>query len=332
MAEILLYGPIYDSSASQFIRDIDAVADGELSIRINSDGGSPESGWGMVAKMAEFDGNIDVTVDGRAHSMAAMVVAYAKGQVTAYDVSEFLIHRAAYPRWVENDPELFTEPLKQNLKRVNDSLRKGLESKIDVEAFEKETKVTLDDVFSMDGRLDVFLTAKQAKKIGLVSKVKSLTAEKAASINAMYLKAASGGRVDPIKPQTPKTMTLEELKTTHPEAYAQAVALGKKAGLEEGASQERDRVSAWLKFNHLDAEKVAEGINSGKKLSESETALADFHLASLAATQQTGLEKEAQGGDPVEGDPVKVKPEAKTEVEKTAALIEKELGITLKPE
>lgn len=51
-----------------------------------------------------------------------------------------------------------------------------------------------------------------------------------------------------ISNQEGKPMTLEELKTKHPEIYAQIMALGETAGLEKGVTQERERVKGLLEM------------------------------------------------------------------------------------
>lgn len=55
-------------------------------------------------------------------------------------------------------------------------------------------------------------------------------------------------------------MTLAEFKANHPEVYAQAA--------NEGATQERDRVGAWMAYADVDLEAVTAGINEGKPLAQ----------------------------------------------------------------
>jgi len=157
-------------------------AEGDITVRLNTGGGEPDYGFGMVAKFKEYTGKKTVKIDGKAYSMGAYIAMYAD-DVEALDVSNLMIHRAAYPTWFE-ESEYFTDGLRQNLVDTNKSLEAALRGKIDVEEFEKLKDVKVKDIFSMDDRIDVFLTAKEAKKIGLVSKIIKITPSKAAEINS----------------------------------------------------------------------------------------------------------------------------------------------------
>jgi ATP-dependent Clp protease, protease subunit len=269
--EILLYTSIHEWSSADFIKAVDEVGKSEdIVVRVNTNGGSPEYGFGMIAKLQEHEGDITIKVDGKAYSMGLFMLAYAD-KVEALDVSEFMIHRASYPEWFETS-SYFTDDKKANLKRINASLRKAVENKIDVELFEKVAGITMDDLFAETSRTDIFLTAQQAKRIGLIDKINKITPQKAAEINdATASIAAKYGSIEPIvveapnpveKPKTNKKMTIEELKEKHPAVYASVFNSGKEAGV----SAERDRVGAWMTYVDVDAKVVGEGINEGKEL------------------------------------------------------------------
>jgi ATP-dependent protease ClpP protease subunit len=228
--EVLIYGSIEQWSVADFIKQIDE-SEGDLVIRVNSKGGSPEYGFGLVAKLKEYEGRKTIKVDGTAFSFGAFLLAYAD-EVEALDVAEFMIHRAAYPAWFEQSAEYFTDELKGNLARVNKSLRTAFENKIDVDAFAKLKGVTMDELFSMDSRKDVFLSAKEAKKIGLINKITTITPEKKAEIDSIFVDIAAkyngAPTPTPIIPTENKTqkietkMTIEDLKSQHPSVYASA--------------------------------------------------------------------------------------------------------------
>jgi len=283
MKTILIYGSIDAYKAREFNTALSAISDEseEVLLRINSPGGSPEYGWGMISMFKDLKNPKRILVDGQAHSMGAYFLAYAN-DVESLDVSEFLIHRAAYPEWIESDSEMFDEAMRGNLIRVNKSLEAALRSKIDVAKFEAMKQVRIKDIFSLDSRIDVFLTAAEAKQIGLISKVTKLTAEMAADItmfakaaqseNKIYIpKAAEQAPEKPLNPN-PKHMTQAELKAAHPELFA--------AIQSEAVAQERDRVGAWMAFNDVDPVAVAKGITDGASMSQ--TVMAELSRKSVA--------------------------------------------------
>lgn len=308
--EILIYGSIESYSSADFIKQMnDVSADGDLVIRINTPGGSPEYGFGMVAKFKEHQGNKIVKVDGKAFSMGTFFLVYAD-KVEALDVSEFLIHRAAYPEWFENS-ELFTEELKGNLDRLNTSLLNALKNKIDVKKFEELKGVKMKDIFSMYSRKNVFLNAKEAKAIGLIDNIVKITPAKAAEINSYNISIAakysesSNIEVKPSensKPTKPIKMNKEELKANHPDLY--------KEIKEEGVKAERDRAGAWMTYNDVDSKAVAEGIESGEPISQKQ--MAEFSRKLVSADALAKIEEGSQGA--VDTD----KPKTETEEEKTA--------------
>ncbi|MCK4522212.1 MAG: ATP-dependent Clp protease proteolytic subunit, partial [Nanoarchaeota archaeon] len=148
MEEVLLYGQIYSESSIDFITAINAVEGDNLIVRLNTPGGDVNHGWGMVAKFMEFPGSKVVKVDGSAFSMGFNFCLYADS-VEALDVSQFMVHRAAYSQWYEEN--YMTEQQKENLISVNANLEKALRNKIDVAKFEEIKGVKIKDIFSMEG-------------------------------------------------------------------------------------------------------------------------------------------------------------------------------------
>jgi ATP-dependent protease ClpP protease subunit len=286
--EVLLYGEMYSYSARDFIRSVEEAKGSDLSVRVNSMGGDVDYGYGMIAKFKEFEGKKSVKVDGSAASMAAFFTLYAD-DVEALDVSTFTFHRAAYPEWIERDAKQMDGYREQVLTKANADLRAALESKVDAAEWERVTGVTIDEMFSRDSRIDVLLTAKQAKQLGIVSKINALTPQKSAEIEARLLalgesvtglRLAAKNEPKPNKPN-PKAMTIETLKAEHPEVYAAAV--------NAGVTQERDRVGAWAVFADVDVKAVTEGIKSGASITA--TATAEFSRKAFAAGQVAALEE-----------------------------------------
>ena len=54
--EILLYSSIYSFSAESFIKEMEAASGNDVVLRINTPGGDPQAGFGMIAKFAEHKG------------------------------------------------------------------------------------------------------------------------------------------------------------------------------------------------------------------------------------------------------------------------------------
>ena len=292
MNEFLIYGSINSFTSSEFITSMNE-ADGDITVRVNSGGGEPDYGWGMVAKFKEYEGNKTVKIDGKAYSMAAFIAMYADN-VEALDVSTFMVHRAAYPTWFEGS-EYFTKELKENLTNINKSLEAAFRARVDVEKFETLKDVKVKDIFSMEDRIDVFLTAKDAKKIGLVSKIIKITPKKAAEINSQVKIAAStdsdltveAPEQKPtnkdIQKQINTKMNKSELREKHPELFAEIVGLG--------VEQEKERVSAWAKWNEIDPALAMKGIEGKDEIKASN--ISEFQVAALKAVQKKGVEADS---------------------------------------
>ena len=296
--EILLYGQIDAESSSEFIKEFSLLpAENEpVIVRVNCPGGSPEYGSGTVARFKEYAGEKKVKVDGKAYSYGLFFCCYAeKENVEALDVSEFLLHRAAYPDWVERDAEYFTDAMRSNLDRINKGLKTAFENRVDVALFEQLTNCKLKDVFSMESRIDVTFSAAVAKKIGLIGKIITITPDKKAEINSLLFKTASktydiaafAANVEAQQNQSINQnkikMNLEELKAQNPDVFAAAVALGVKA--------EKDRVESILVFNHLDPEACKKAIESGESLSAKQ--MAEFSLKAMSPEALAKLKVEA---------------------------------------
>lgn len=296
--EILLYGGVNTYSVERFIEEVNALGENDdLILRINTNGGSPEDMTGMIAKFQEFNGNKKIKVDGYAYSAGAFFLLYANSEdVEATDVSKLMLHRAAYPTFLEKDPKFMTEDRKSFLGLVNSNLRKALESKVDEGKFRDVANIGYDELFSLDTRIDVFLNAEQAKDLGLISKINKITPEKALEIKANYdsiLASHSGCLFAEIKDESvvtvnktnkqTKKMTIDEIKASSPEAYNQIVDLGR--------NQERDVAKSWLVFAEVDLTRVKAGITSGNVMSQ--TDLAEFTLKAISAKEVKSLEVES---------------------------------------
>jgi ATP-dependent protease ClpP protease subunit len=253
--EICLYGDIYDWSATDTIQKISAADSSEaLDLRINSNGGSVFSAYGIAAKIKEH-GNVNMKVDGIAASSAAYLCLFGKS-VECLDVSNFMFHRA----------DMDGKPSKEDqaqIDKINGELRAKLEAKIKPEDFKKETGVSIEDIFEHEDRVEAWLNAQQALKIGLVDKMIKLSPEQAKAyhkgMTALALSLTAAKKTNKEK-QT--TMTLAEIKAQHPSVYNEIIALGHAAGVET----ERDRAGSYLAFIDVDPKAVVKGIKSDKPI------------------------------------------------------------------
>jgi ATP-dependent Clp protease protease subunit len=308
--ELYLYSPIYDFIAESLIAQMEENKSEDIVIRANTPGGSVFSGWGIIAKMKEHEGTVKMKVDGSVASMGTFCLIFAE-EAEALDVSRIHLHRADM---YINNPEQ-----QAFLDGVNKDLKAKLTAKIDAAKLKELKGITIDEIFDPEKRLEVWLTAKEAKAIGLIQKIVKLNPAEITAINDYWKIAAENKPEDKPDPTpTNKVMTLEELKAKHPELYAQLVALG--------VAQERDRVGAWLAFKDIDPEAVAAGIKEGKTMSQTE--FAEFTVKALSPE---ALNKVKKGNAPaVETEEVKDKKEATAEEKEAATLeadIRKRLGL-----
>lgn len=148
----------------------------------------------------------------------------------------------------------------------------------------------------MDGRVEVYINAKEAKQIGLVQKVIPITPTKRAQIEAdirkaasrspMYRKAASSAPAYNPNPTKNSNMTIDELKADNPALYNSIF----NKGVESGTATERDRVGACLAYLDADPKEVTKIIKEGGDLTRTQVAEFSIKLASQASLKS--IEKE----------------------------------------
>lgn len=279
----------------------------EMKLRINTNGGNPQDGVGVVAKFQEFDGPKSVQVDGRAYSTGCLFLLYTEN-VTALDVSKFMIHRAGYPSWYEK--EYMTDAQKSDLVSLNKDYEKAFRQKVNAQVFEAATGKKIKDIFNVEmEREDVFFDAKLAKKIGLVDKVVKLTPNAAAEIQSEMVQIAAkytgddryildfatdpeadAGNVENTNSKTKKhNMNKNELLAAHPEICAELIA--------DGVAKENARVAAWMTGISIDAEAVKRGIESGDDYTQKD-------MAEFAQKQTAQILKNATVNDANENNEV----------------------------
>ena len=126
MEEVLIYGGINEWSSEYFINRAQEYISDPLRIRVNSDGGEPESCYGIISKLKERTKETLIHVDAKAHSMAAFFLCYVD-TVECLNVSTFIIHRAAFSSNYERDG--LSDQHAKDLKEINADLRQAFESR-----------------------------------------------------------------------------------------------------------------------------------------------------------------------------------------------------------
>lgn len=301
--EILLYTPIYSYVAEDIVEDINEFEDeASLTLRLHTPGGEVMAGYAVLSRLTDRKGITDIFVDGMAYSMGAWMSLWAN-KVIASEMAKFMFHKAAYPSWYEA-----SESEQSQLKEMNAKFKAKMQSRFNDSQLAKDT---IAKVFEVDVINDVYLTAKQAKEVGLVSEIKTLDLGAKAQIEqysqmyAFYTEAKKETpEVGANKPQNLKSMNIQELKAQHPALYDEVFAAGRSAG----AVAERDRVGSFLAFLDVDPKAVKAGIESGNAISEtqrSEFALASYKKQANATETAENPEAIKTPAAPISADPMK---------------------------
>lgn len=278
---IPFYNEVDSYSAVEFLTKLDEAAGEDVLLCISSNGGYTSYAMGMVERWQNYPGKKNVMVHGGAHSVMALFLCFVSG-ASALETASFVLHRGHYGEWFENS-EWFTQDLKDDLARWNAFAKKSFEAKIDAKKFEELKGISLKEIFTAEKVIDVRLTAKEAKAVGLIESIVKLTPEVKAEISAiMQMKAGTGYQrmvalvnqkvevqnEESKEKNNPKNkiMTVEEFKAQHPAEYAKAF----KAGVDK----ERDRVNAIMVYNDVDPEGVKAIVKSGDDMTQ--TQMAEF--------------------------------------------------------
>lgn len=310
--ELYLYSQIYSFVAEDLISQMEECGnESDITMRINSGGGDVFATFGLMAKIQERKGKTNMKVDGIAASAAAILLCFAD-HCECLDTSTIMLHRAIGNTSTPEDVAL--------VDKINASLRTQLENKIDGKVLKAIKGVSIKNLFEDEKRVDLFLTASEAKQIGLVDKINKLSikeikaySERAFAVAAHFNPTA---QTETEATKTTIKMTLEKIKAEHPELFAQIVALG--------VAQEKDRVEAILVFNELDPVAVKAAIAGGKQLSQKE--ISEFTLKAISANSLKDIKKDAAGNvitAEVENTTTL------TEKEKTVLAFEKELRVKM---
>jgi len=308
--ELYLYSGIYSYTAESTISQMEDNKAADITLRMNTDGGDPQAAFGIIGKMVErsIAGLVtDIQVDGKAYSSGFYMLPFGT-KVTALNVSDFIVHRAAYSAGYE--ATLMTPEEGAALVQMNNDLRAALEKKVNPKKFASVTGVTFDEIFDPTKRIDVRLTAAQALKIGLIDEITNIIDPAIAAMGkALFVSNITALKEEEVTTNKIDTiMNSQELKDKFPALFAELTTAGAQA--------EAERVKSWMVFNDVDAKAVAEGVKSGKAISVSE--ITELTRKSISAEMLGKLKEEAPAAVTAEG-------AAKSEKEKELATFEAEV-------
>lgn len=310
--ELYLYTEITPESIEALMSDMEDCSPDDMTIRLCSPGGDLFAAWGLYAKMQETPGEVHLKVDGLAASAAAYAPLFAD-KTTALETSTFMLHRADGPVKSESDQEF--------LDAKNQELRTRLEDRIDGKKLKELKGVSIKDMFEAKDRKDVYLTAKEAKAIGLINDIVKVNAKDIKAINSRLNSFKTIKKPMAIaavtKPVKMDKMNVDNFKAKYPKTYAKVLAAG--------AAAEKERIEGILVYAHVDEKLAKETIESGKTF----TAKQIGELV-LKANSPEILKKIAAAAAPTVVAAATPVVTEKTEKEKELEVFEKTLRTSLK--
>lgn len=262
-SKIYLYSAILDEVAEKFNKELDAVPQNEVAtVKMDTPGGWTSSGAAMMMRISEHEAGVNIDVEGDALSMGGMLLSVAS-HCTASDMSQIMLHKAAYPSWYEP-----TVAEQKSVNFTNQIFKEKLTEKI---GHTPEGQSIINEVFESDVRNDVYLLAKEAKDIGLIDEIKKVEIRKSAiDINKQVsdleaiLKSRYQRQENRNKNKTNNKMDINELESKHPELYKQVFANGVDAGIKK----EQSRVNTIIAYKDAGVDECLTMITSGDVIDE----------------------------------------------------------------
>lgn len=299
-------------SVSQLINIIDSDKQDSV-VTWNSGGGSTGAGQVLMAYLNDSTININSDTAGLAASMGAFLIPFFKKSKGA-NQSDIMIHSVA-------GGESSTH------KHTNELLYNAWANKIDLVKFKEITGKELKEVmFPEGGRVDVWLTGKQAGEIGLFDETYDLL-DKAANIESkLDIKQIDYDLPEEIKNKYFKTakivksnineMEIKDVKVADLQSGNPSVV---EAIAKEAREKEQKRVAGIMKYAEYDMEKAAKMIEDGSVMGVEE--VEHFMEKKFNTKKVAELEEGSEGKiDPA-------KKEAKVVEEKTAEQEEKDAAL-----
>ena len=175
--ELFVYGDIADSAywdevgAKEFVADLSKVTSNDITVRINSGGGSVFAGFAMYNSLKQHKANITVRVDGLAGS-AASIVAMAGDKIIMPLGSMMFIHNS-WTYAAGNSGELKEHA--EMLSKIDTTMLEVYKAKTGLD------EATIKDLMDKDS----WLTATEAKNLGFATDIEDVNV--AASLDGKNL-------------------------------------------------------------------------------------------------------------------------------------------------
>lgn len=166
-AEISIFGPIGNTwdgegvTASKFIKDFKAIKAQDVTITVNSPGGSLFDGLAIYTAMASSGKNITAKVMGLAASAASLVV-MAASKISMPKNTHLMVHKAGNGVWGTADDM-------RKMAEVMDSLDQSIAA-----TYSARTGKPIEDIKAMLDSGDTWLTADQAVEMGFADEATEL--------------------------------------------------------------------------------------------------------------------------------------------------------------
>lgn len=226
--EILLYGYVGTSlggiNGEAIAQQIDAFnAEGkeQITIRINSYGGSVAEGWMILAAMQRSQAQITAVIDGIAASIAGIIAIAADYTIMA-DYALFMTHRAS---------SMSEEPDQDKLDKFTEAIKV---------IFMKRLNKSADEVSAFFGDSDRWLSATEALEHGLINEViqteaRDLVEQAQEILNRTQTEVMKAEEVYNVYSKTPKKKMNEEVLNmlSLPAESAEADVLNAIKGMKE---------------------------------------------------------------------------------------------------
>lgn len=249
--EVLIYGDIGESwygdtiAAKDFVKDFAAIDAAEITVRINSYGGSVTDGIAIYNAIKRHPAQVTVAVDGAAYSVASLIAMAADVRHMA-DNALMMIH-APWSLAVGNSADM---------REQADVLDKYAEAM--AQSYVTASGKPRDAIMALltDG-VDHWYTAAEAKAEGFVTDVieatpvaASLSAESFARFDKTRLPAALAQRISAKAPPLPAAAAAQptEQSTMTPDEIQAAAAKAKAEGIAAEAKRRDDITAAFAKF------------------------------------------------------------------------------------
>lgn len=252
-AEIFIYDEIglWGITADDFRREVSALEAKEITLRINSPGGSVFQGITIYNFLRSLSATIHVKIDGVAASIAS-VIALAGDTIEMADTAMFMIHNPMGGVFGESEEMRKMADLVDQLKEQVVAIYVARTGKT-----EKEISDLMDATTWMKPALAIELGfvdgTYNSVKIAACFEMEKYGFENVSQYNEIKNISKPNPKPEP-KPGV-KPMNLEQLKAEYPALYNQLFDMGKAAGeavavevidtaRTEGATAERERIQA----------------------------------------------------------------------------------------